>query len=147
NDDRALAGMRIFAAAGWRIAVVTNQPPRRKGLPIAEAQALIDDAAGGAVPWYVCKHDNGDGCDCRKPLPGLLLRAVRAIAEPGVVAWMIGDKWSDMLAGQRAGVHTCLVGHFGYRQDGRTPMEPTEPPEVYCKDLLVAAELLTGVYA
>jgi transaldolase len=56
-----------------------------------------------------CYHDDGDGCDCRKPRPGLLRRAA---AEHGVdlaASVMVGDRWRDVEAGRAAGCRTFLV--------------------------------------
>jgi len=145
DDDRALSALRVFLAGGWHIAIATNQPARVRS-DLCAARVIIAEAAGRDVPWYICNHDIGDGCDCRKPQPGLLKCAIDDCGVPAISAWMIGDKWSDMLAAQRIGIHCCLVEWFGYRRAGRTQMQPTKPPDVYCRDLLVAAELLTGVY-
>ena len=58
--------------------------------------------------FYVCYHDTKDGCDCRKPKPGMLLRAA---AEHGIDlsrSFMVGDRWSDVAAGAAAGCKTFL---------------------------------------
>ncbi len=60
-----------------------------------------------------CFHDDADGCECRKPRPGLLLRAARDLGIDLSLSFMIGDRWRDVEAGKRAGCRTVLVGR-GY---------------------------------
>jgi histidinol-phosphate phosphatase family protein len=72
--------------------------------------ALLQAEGAHVDATYVCPHDEGE-CDCRKPAPGLLLRAMRDI--PTITAArsiMIGDSESDMEAGRRAGCRTIRVG-------------------------------------
>jgi D-glycero-D-manno-heptose 1,7-bisphosphate phosphatase len=56
-----------------------------------------------------CYHDRGQGCTCRKPLPGLLLRAADRWQLDLGRSFMVGDRWSDVLAGQAAGCRSVLV--------------------------------------
>ena len=58
----------------------------------------------------VCPHDNDAGCDCRKPLPGLLLSAAAKWDIDLAASWMIGDGERDVVAGNRAGCRSILVG-------------------------------------
>ena len=63
---------------------------------------------------YTCFHDGADGCDCRKPRPGLLLAAAQTLGIDLSSSFMIGDRGSDMEAGRRAGCRTLFVDHGGY---------------------------------
>jgi D-glycero-D-manno-heptose 1,7-bisphosphate phosphatase len=59
--------------------------------------------------FYVCCHDNADHCDCRKPKPGMLIRAA---SERGIDlsrSFMVGDRSGDILAGAAAGCRTFLI--------------------------------------
>lgn len=99
-------------AAGYVLIVVTNQPDVRRGeLTLETALAItrrvvevlaLDDA-------YVCVHDTGDGCPCRKPRPGLLRSAARDwdLVLGGSV--LIGDRWVDVAAASHAGVPGVLL--------------------------------------
>ena len=60
--------------------------------------------------FEVCPHTPDAGCACRKPEPGLLLRAAAACQVDPSRSFMVGDKESDILAGNRAGCTTILVG-------------------------------------
>ena len=58
----------------------------------------------------VCYHDDPDGCDCRKPRPGLLLEAAERYRINLRESVMVGDRWKDIEAGRRAGCATVLLG-------------------------------------
>ncbi|MBD9736143.1 HAD-IIIA family hydrolase, partial [Streptomyces sp. H28] len=72
----AVAALR---ARGIRTGVVTNQSGIARGLlTVADARAVnrrIDDLLGPFDVWELCPHAPDDGCDCRKPRPGMILRA------------------------------------------------------------------------
>lgn len=75
--------------------------------------------------WYFCPHAPLDNCLCRKPKPGMLLRAADELSVELKESWIIGDKSSDILAGQTAGVRTVLVktGYAG-KEQGTIPVKP-----------------------
>jgi len=59
--------------------------------------------------------------------------------------WMIGDKWSDVMAGHNAGIKTCAVGDFGYVQKGTTPLpEGLKPPHLWVPDFATAVRIITS---
>ena len=58
---------------------------------------------------YVCYHDNADRCDCRKPKPGMLIRAAEEHHLDLGSSFMVGDRSGDVLAGAAAGCKTFLV--------------------------------------
>ena len=146
DDEAAEVGLSLLAEAGFTLAVCTNQPDR---LPIGAIDTMVHETRRGSggveIEWYICRHARDAGCACRKPMPGLLLEAMGD--GPFTDYWMIGDKWSDVLAAKRAGANAVLVGDFGYKQKGSTPMEPTLPPDFWAPNLFDAARLLTGLYA
>jgi D-glycero-D-manno-heptose 1,7-bisphosphate phosphatase len=120
---------------GFRLIMVTNQPNIARGSQSREEVYAINqylqerlrlDAA------EVCEHDDADNCDCRKPKPGMLLRAAARdnIALPA--SFLVGDRWRDVEAGHRAGCRTILVGN-GY---GETPLSD---PDVVVSTLSEAA--------
>jgi D-glycero-D-manno-heptose 1,7-bisphosphate phosphatase len=94
------------------LVVVTNQPDIARGRQTREAVDAINQALGRLLPLdaiYVCPHDDGDACSCRKPKPGMLLEAVHALDIDLGRSVMIGDRWRDVEAGRRAGCATVLV--------------------------------------
>ncbi|MDR0360871.1 MAG: HAD-IIIA family hydrolase, partial [bacterium] len=58
---------------------------------------------------FMCPHDDADGCECRKPKPGLLLAAAASWGIQLDDSVMVGDRWRDVEAGRRAGCATVLV--------------------------------------
>lgn len=64
--------------------------------------------------WYFCPHGPEDNCSCRKPKPGMILKAAEDLGiDPGR-SWVLGDKSSDIEAGKTSGARTILV-KTGYR--------------------------------
>lgn len=59
--------------------------------------------------FYYCTHDLSDGCECRKPEPGMLLRAANDLAGDLGSSVMIGDSETDVEAGRRAGCTTIRI--------------------------------------
>ena len=120
EDFRLLPGVEDgigrLRAAGFRIVVVTNQPDVASGrtswniLNAMHAELRrrlwIDDIR-------VCPHLDADGCDCRKPKPGMLLAAA---AEHGLTltdSYLVGDRWRDVDAGRAAGCCTIFIAPGG----------------------------------
>jgi histidinol-phosphate phosphatase family protein len=111
---RALAQL---VNAGFRLVVVSNQSGIGDGRFEAAALEAVERRIRELLaPWqvsidafYYCPHTRSRGCDCRKPAPGLLLRAA---AERGIDlgnSWLIGDILDDVEAGRRAGCRTALL--------------------------------------
>jgi D-glycero-D-manno-heptose 1,7-bisphosphate phosphatase len=113
----ASLGLRMLAEAGFGLIVISNQAPVARGW-IDEAQLdvinarmldLLQDDDVRLDGIHSCPHDAADGCDCRKPEPGLLIRAGADHGFDPADAFLIGDKESDILAGRRVGATTVLV--------------------------------------
>ncbi len=107
--EEALAALR---AAGFLLIVVTNQPDVARGATTREAVEEINAALGAALPideFRTCFHDSGFGCECRKPKPGALLAAAALHNIDLSESYIVGDRWRDTEAGQRAGCKTILV--------------------------------------
>jgi histidinol-phosphate phosphatase family protein len=135
----ALARLR---AAGIDTAVVSNQSGVGRGLlDMGQVDAVnrrVEELLGPLGPWVVCPHAPGVGCDCRKPAPGLVLRAAELLgAEPSRCA-VIGDVGSDVAAARAAGARAILVPTPVTRQE-----EIAAAPEV-APDLPAAVDLLLG---
>lgn len=102
----------------FRTFVITNQRGIARGLvtpaSIATIHEYLQDAVsranGRLEKIYVCPHDYGDYCDCRKPRPGMLLAAAREFGLHLNESWMIGDSMIDVEAGRRAGCRTAYIG-------------------------------------
>jgi D-glycero-D-manno-heptose 1,7-bisphosphate phosphatase len=92
--------------------VVTNQPDVARSTQTRANVEAINELLVAQLPLqavYTCYHDNADGCDCRKPRPGLLFQAADAYAIDLRRSFMVGDRWSDIVAGQAAGCRAFLL--------------------------------------
>lgn len=98
---------------GYMIVVVTNQSGIGRGYYTVEQVDFLHEWANSIVEnvidaFYYCPHVAGDRCDCRKPRPGMLLRAISYHGiDPGA-SFMIGDKTRDIDAAESAGVRGYL---------------------------------------
>lgn len=105
----AASALRRLRDAGFALVVVTNQPDVARGTQTRAAVDAINSELRRCLPLdeiRVCYHDDADACDCRKPKPGLLTAApVHDLAR----SFMVGDRWRDIEAGQRAGCRTVFI--------------------------------------
>jgi len=128
SDLRVLPGVREacrkLREAGFALILITNQPDIARGAieagEVAEMHARLrrylqlDDIR-------VCPHDDSAQCDCRKPKPGLLLDAAKTWNIDLGASYVVGDRWRDVEAGQRAGCRSLFID-YGYRE--RQPNGP-----------------------
>ena len=151
DEFRFLPGVkkaiRKLNEKGFLVIVVSNQRGIAKGVmtedDLKEIHARMKEELRkeGAVinGIYYCPHDIKDHCDCRKPKPGLLLRAAREHDVDLRRSWMIGDRESDIEAGKRAGCKTILIRS--------SPLNDTSEgiePDLVAKSLAEAVEKLLG---
>ena len=98
--------------AGFLLVVVTNQPDVARGFASRHEIEAIHSRLRHALPLndvHVCYHDDADGCACRKPSPGMLYAAAVAREIQLKDSYLVGDRWRDVAAGQRAECTTILV--------------------------------------
>ena len=113
----AIHALSHSALNHYKIVIVTNQSAVGRGLISLETADEINNrlvrlihARGGQVDGvYLCPHKPDDDCSCRKPKPGLLLRAAAELSLDLKRSWMIGDAWSDVQAGRAAGVRYSIL--------------------------------------
>jgi D-glycero-D-manno-heptose 1,7-bisphosphate phosphatase len=100
--------------AGFLLIVATNQPDVGRGTLKRETVEMIHAEMCRQLPLdrvEVCYHP-GQGrsdCDCRKPKPGLLVRAARELGIDLAQSWMVGDRWRDVDCGHAAGCKTIFI--------------------------------------
>jgi D-glycero-D-manno-heptose 1,7-bisphosphate phosphatase len=135
DDVRVLPGVLEacgeLATAGLMLVCVTNQPDISRGTRDFATVAAINDHVRELLRLdevVVCPHDDPDGCDCRKPLPGMILEAARRLDLDTSRSVTVGDRWRDVEAGRAAGTWTVFVD-WGYNE--RQP----ERPDLIVKDL------------
>jgi D-glycero-D-manno-heptose 1,7-bisphosphate phosphatase len=112
-------------SAGFLLIGVTNQPDVARGTLERQLVEDINKALMAALPLdgiRVCYHDDRDGCNCRKPLPGLLTKAAEELDIDLSTSFMIGDRWKDIQAGHHAGCQSIFIdwGH-GEEWKGELP--------------------------
>lgn len=137
------AALDLLAGRGFALIVATNQPDVARGTQTREEVERIHAHLREHLPLdalYTCFHDTPDGCACRKPKPGLLLRAAREHDIALDESFMVGDRWSDIAAGSAAGCATLLVD-VPYNQRERCA------PDMVVADLWDAARQIAALGA
>jgi D-glycero-D-manno-heptose 1,7-bisphosphate phosphatase len=106
---------------GFFLVVVSNQPDVGRGKTSRAEVEGINAKLTRMLPiddFRICYHDTSDDCDCRKPKPGMLIAAARFWNIDLSSSSMVGDRWRDIEAGQRAGCKTFFVD---YEYDEKRP--------------------------
>jgi len=122
---------------GYELLVVTNQPDVGRGKQSREALDAMHQGLRALLPLddiLVCCHTDKDECDCRKPMPGMLLEAARKHNIDLAASFMVGDRWRDIEAGYNAGCRTMLID-YGY-----TERPPDREPDLRVSSLREAAD-------
>jgi D-glycero-D-manno-heptose 1,7-bisphosphate phosphatase len=125
----AAKSLRALAASGLVLVVVSNQSGVGRGLVTSGEAAAVRERfeeclrAGGVRlhASYYCPHAPWEGCPCRKPSPGMLLRAAEDLGIDLGRSFLVGDKTSDVEAGRRAG---CSTIHFSPPEGGAPANHP-----------------------
>ena len=154
--------VRRLNDAGFAVVVVTNQAVVARGL-LSEAEVaglhewlrrqLLAVAGARVDAFYSCPHHpHADveayrrSCECRKPQPGLLLRAAADLHLDLASSYLVGDRGSDIAAGRRAGCRTILVTTGMHEQQpivGAESLAPEETrPDLICRNLAEAVEVI-----
>ena len=157
----AAEAVRLLNEAGWLAILVTNQAGVARGYftedlieavhDVLKLELEHDGARLDAI--YYCAHHPTVGelpyrfdCDCRKPKPGLIIRAAADFDIDLAQSWMIGDRHSDIELARNAGVHAAFVlsgygrGEWEYQRAAWK-----HEPDLIAEDLLEAAkEIVTS---
>ena len=117
----AIEGVKLLTGAGFGIIVITNQSCIAKGLQTEEGLVKLHDfminhirkADGEILKIYHCPHRETDNCSCRKPEPGMILKAAEEFGINLAETFFIGDAERDIDAGRRARTRTILLENAG----------------------------------
>ena len=156
----AAAAIGRLNRAGYKVVLVTNQSGVARGyFPESLVDAAHDLLAGmlrqeGAFfdGVYYCPHHPTAGnskhtvvCDCRKPATGLIDRAAKDLDVDLARSFMVGDKWSDVELGHRAGARSILV-RSGFAPDDPGNRRPShvDDPDFTAHDLAEAVDWIIG---
>jgi len=104
--------------SGLLLAVISNQPDVARGTQQRANVEAINDWLARQLPierFDVCYHDDTDNCNCRKPRPGLILRAAQCLNAEIGASFVVGDRWRDIDAGKAAGCRSIWVDR-GYAE-------------------------------
>ena len=134
--DGVAEAIKKINESGYLTIVVTNQPVIARGEVSFEEleeihnkmETLLGKAGAYIDGLYYCPHHPHKGykgerpelkieCECRKPKPGMLIKAAEDFNIDLEKSWMIGDGENDVLAGKNAGCKTVLIGSQDYKQD------------------------------
>lgn len=134
--DGAAEAIKKINALGYLAVVVTNQPVIARGEVSVEEleeihkkmETLLGQEGAYLDAIYYCPHHPHKGyegelpelkidCGCRKPKPGMLIKAAEEFHIDLEASWMIGDGENDIKAGKAAGCHTVLIGKEAYGQE------------------------------
>lgn len=113
----AARALRLLRRAGYMLIVITNQSAVGRGIITRKRLSAIHEHLrrvlspnGIAIDAiYYCPHRSDEGCTCRKPRPGLILKAS---AEHNIDlrnSWLIGDDETDIAAGKAVGCRTIMI--------------------------------------
>ncbi len=113
----SLAAIALLNQHGFRTAVATNQSGLARGLfdmhalnaMHAKMHTALAGVGGRFDAVFFCPHLPEDGCECRKPKPGLFIQAAERFGLPPTEVTMIGDSHRDLEGGAAAGCATILV--------------------------------------
>lgn len=120
-ESEVAESIERLRAAGFMLFMVTNQPDVARGLMSAGDLQSIMDHITAKLPFdgiRACLHDDSDHCECRKPLPGMILDLARQHDVPLGESWMIGDSSKDTLAARAAGCKSIILDR-SYNQGAR----------------------------
>jgi D-glycero-D-manno-heptose 1,7-bisphosphate phosphatase len=135
-----LDALTALRDAGFMLIVVTNQPDVARGRTPRAVVEEINMHLADRLPideFRTCYHDSGDGCDCRKPLPGSLVAAAKQHGIDLGNSYMVGDRWRDVEAGLHAGCKTIFIDN-GYDE------EQPESVDYRVASLLDATQIILG---
>lgn len=132
----AIEAMQEICRRGMKIVIVTNQSGIGRGYYSEEdyqavSRFMLSLLAKNKIEVaavYHCPHTPDDGCQCRKPQPGMILRGIGEFAiDPGK-SWLVGDKTSDIAAARAAGIHRTVLVRSGQ------PVDPVAAKALYVVD-------------
>lgn len=104
----------LMHSAGWILIVITNQPDVARGKTTRVEVEKINSFIKSELPPLIirtCFHDESDNCMCRKPKPGAIITAALDYDIDLSASYMVGDRWSDIEAGNQCGCKTVYIDY------------------------------------
>jgi D-glycero-D-manno-heptose 1,7-bisphosphate phosphatase len=148
---RSLEALRLLAIDGYRVIVITNQSIISRKISTKAKLEKIHEKMTGAVAVhggsieavYYCPHLPGNGCNCRKPEPGLIYRAQADYGLDLSKTCMVGDSLKDIQCARRAGCGKIILVRTGQGEETeRLCQEAGTAPDCVADDLMAAVQWL-----
>ncbi|MCK4390658.1 MAG: D-glycero-beta-D-manno-heptose 1,7-bisphosphate 7-phosphatase [Desulfobacterales bacterium] len=149
----SLAALNLLTLNGYHVILITNQSVINRGI-VTEARLqeihkkmtrTVVDHGGSIEAIYYCPHSPEDGCDCRKPEPGLIYRAQADYGLDLSKTCMIGDSLKDILCARRAGCGRVILVRTGHgKETERLCTDAGVKPDYVADDLMAAVKWLRG---
>ncbi len=138
--------LRLLRDEGLLLVVVSNQSGIGRGLievrALADIHKRLNELLGEPKPviedFRICIHRPEENCDCRKPKPKLLREAAEERGIDLKRSFMVGDKYSDLIAGKNAGCKASIIVRTGEGTHTESMLKPGEADFV-ADDLMAAA--------
>lgn len=116
-EDYAFESLYLLQQKGYFIIIVSNQPGVALGYFKEEDLKAVEEKIKESLlenkvmlhGFYYCPHAENEGCNCRKPKPGLFFKAAKDLDIDLSKSWMIGDILNDVEAGKRSNCKTILI--------------------------------------
>ncbi len=142
----AAEGLRSLREAGYRVVIVTNQSGIGRGYFDTETLERVNSRLREELrregadydALYYCPHAPEEDCQCRKPKPGLLLKAASELNIDLASSYTLGDRDLDVGAGKAAGTKTILVSRTDHPDDSAS----NRPPDFVASNLADAAKFI-----
>jgi len=147
----AKEGIKLLTDHGFHIVLITNQSVIARGMVTIEGlesmhnnmKREIEEYGSKIEKIYYCPHHPDEGCDCRKPKPGMLLRAIKENNIDPTKSFMVGDRMMDVEVGKKVGCKTVIIpSELGQRE----MRESSIKPDYVAKDLLDTSKWIIKNY-
>jgi D-glycero-D-manno-heptose 1,7-bisphosphate phosphatase len=148
-NDTVTEGLRLLQSNGYLLVVISNQSGIGYGYfsvdefdkVMNKLRSMCLDFGISINGFYYCPHIPDDRCRCRKPEPGLILKAASEMNIDLDASWMVGDILNDVEAGKRAGCKTVLINN-----GNETEWVPGKfrVPDFEAKNMMEAARYIVG---
>ncbi len=135
------SAVKLLIHNGYLPVVITNQPDIARGSKSISEIKQINEHIGtevGLSNFYICPHDDEDGCPCRKPMPGLIHLAEKELGIDLSKSFLVGDRWRDIQAGQAVKLPSFFI-------DYAYPESQPKQPFTRVTSLLEAVYIRLGV--
>jgi D-glycero-D-manno-heptose 1,7-bisphosphate phosphatase len=149
---RVKDAIRLLTENEFNIIVITNQSVIARGMTtVDELEQMhanmvkeIEKEGGKIVDIYYCPHHPDDGCSCRKPEPGMLLKAIKDHNVDSKKSFMVGDRMMDVKVGKKVGTRAIIIPSKLGKKEMKE--EKNIKPDYIAKDLYDASKWIIKNY-